>query len=144
MDFETNWLQAASENSYSVPATQTELNALLCDELGIAKKKYIPKNADYTNLDDTGTEYKTAFGVATSGVMLFSALSNKNVDPFYPAVYGDVIVPDEDVEPVDWCLAHPQTAGLFHYHSASTCVVDAANYENRSGRMSDDLKTVTE
>ena len=55
----------------------------------------------------TGSDQKTAFGVATSGVLLFSALSAEKVDPFYPAVYADVTNPDDVVEKVDWCLAHP-------------------------------------
>ena len=50
---------------------------------------------------------KTAFGVATSGVLMFSALSAENVDPFYPAVYGSVTDPDAVAEKVDYCLAHP-------------------------------------
>jgi hypothetical protein len=96
VDFEVNWLSTASENEESSPTTQTALNALLCDELGIARKSHIPKSADFSVLD--GSDLKAGFGVATTGVILFSALSALNVDPFYPAVYADVTNPDDDVE----------------------------------------------
>ena len=81
----------------------------------------------------------TAFGVATSGVLFFSSLSAEKVDPFYPAVYADVTNPDDVVEKVDWCLAHPQVQGVFHYHSAATCLVDAALGQT-SGKMDQDVK----
>lgn len=66
----------------------------------------------------------TAWGIAVTGVMMFSALSAENVDPFYPVKYANVDDPDSVVESVDWCLAHPQVAGIFHYHSASVCLVN--------------------
>lgn len=106
----------------------------MCDDLTVAKRRYIPSSAGYTLMDGT-SEPGTTFGVATTGVLLFSALSAENVDPFYPAVYADVTNPDDVVEKVDWCLAHPQAAGVFHYHSASTCVADAASYMNVNGAM---------
>lgn len=114
----------------------------MCDSLSIAKRGNIPSSAGFTIQD--GSDSKTAFGVATSGVLLFSALSAENVDPFYPAVYADVTNPDDVVEKVDWCLAHPQAAGVFHYHSASTCVADKATYQSKTGAMTDDVKTVME
>ena len=73
--------------------------------MAVSKQGNIPSSAGYTVV--TGSDQKTAFGVATSGVLLFSALSAEKVDPFYPAVYADVTNPDDVVEKVDWCLAHP-------------------------------------
>lgn len=81
----------------------------------------------------------TAFGVATSGVLMFSALSAQNVDPFYPAVYGSVTDPDAAAEKVDYCLAHPQAQGVFHYHSASICLADSS-YQNRGPVIDADIK----
>lgn len=72
---------------------------------------------------------------------MFSALSGENVDPFYPAAYADVTDPDAVVEKVDWCLAHPQVQGVFHYHTAATCLADAAAYMSKTGRMDRDVKT---
>jgi len=45
-----------------------------------------------------GSEYKkngqdslnTAWGVATSGVLMFNGISGEGSDPFYPAIYGKV------------------------------------------------------
>lgn len=73
-----------------------------------------------------GAEIGTAWGISTTGVLIFSALSGENVDPFYPAAYGRVRDPDEAVEMVDWCLAHPQMTGQYHYHIASVCNIDDA------------------
>ena len=89
----------------------------------------------------------TAWGFATTGMMFFSGLSIEGVDPFYPAVYADVIedswytffmpwaATTGDLEKVDWCLGHPQAAGLLHYHTASTCVADKDYIDGKSGPM---------
>lgn len=72
----------------------------------ISKADNVPTAAGLNLIE--GNDMATAFGVATSGVLMFSALSAENVDPFYPAVYGSVTDPDAVVEKVDYCLAHPQ------------------------------------
>jgi hypothetical protein len=56
--------------------------------------------------------------------MMFNGISGDGVDPFYPAVYGKVTDPDSMKEKVDWCLAHPQRQGMFHYHTASSCIAN--------------------
>lgn len=77
----------------------------MCDSLTIASMNNIPSSAGYSKIE--GSDQGTAFGVASTGVLLFSALSAENVDPFYPGVYADVTNPDDVVERVDYCLAHP-------------------------------------
>lgn len=105
VDWEVDWLSAAGANPASAPADQNALNALMCDSLDIAKDAFIPSSNNYEKKE--GQSQNTAFGVATSGVLMFSALSAENVDPFYPAAYADVTDPDAVIEKVDWCLAHP-------------------------------------
>ena len=98
-------MTTATRNSASSPTDQSGLNRLLCDSLTVSKAENIPSEAGFTTI--TGSDMKTAFGVATSGVLMFSALSAENVDPFYPAIYGSVTDPDAVAEKVDYCLAHP-------------------------------------
>lgn len=83
-----------------------------------------------------GMKQNTAWGIATSGVMLFNSLSREKVDPFYPVVFdGNTNL---DPERVDKCLMHPQGTGLFHYHSPSTCIADQDYILNAPmGRMGD-------
>lgn len=66
----------------------------------------------------------TGWGVAVTGVMIFNAISGDGVDPFFPAKYGSVTDPDNAVERVDKCQAHPQPQGLYHYHTPSPCIAD--------------------
>jgi len=72
---------------------------------------------------------------------LFNSISGEGADPFYPVATASD--PDATAEKVDWCQAHPQIAGIFHYHSASPCIADAATYEAKlaTGRNTDDIKT---
>jgi hypothetical protein len=39
------------------------------------------------------TTYNTAWGVATSGALMFDSVSIDSVDPYFPAVYGSVTNP---------------------------------------------------
>lgn len=52
-----------------------------------------------------------AWGIATSGVALFTAAALTGVDPFYPAVYASSAGVTTDaasaVEGADQCLWHP-------------------------------------
>ncbi len=48
----------------------------------------MPKDADLT-YNGTTTD-KALIGIATNGVILFSGVSAKDVDPLYPAVYKNV------------------------------------------------------
>lgn len=139
MDYEVEWMSTAVDNPYSQAQDQDALNALLCDDLTSAKSDYIPSSAGYVKKN--GQSFGTAWGVSTTGVLMFTAMSAENVDPFYPAVYGHVTDPDSVVEKVDWCLAHPQVQGVFHYHSASICQANSA-YQFNSGAMDQDLKTI--
>lgn len=104
VDYTVNWLGAASTNSAADVSTQDDLNNLVCDISG-ASYSNIPSSANF--VVNTGSDKGTAYGVATTGVLIFSAISGEGVDPFYPAAYGSVTDPDSVVEAVDWCLAHP-------------------------------------
>jgi len=82
------------------------------------------------------------WGVATSGVLMFNGISGEGVDAFYPAKYGKVFFADLAVEKTDWCQAHPQNEGVFHYHSASPCLsARKADYELKTGAVDVDFKT---
>ena len=54
------------------------------------------------------TAYSTAWGVATSGALLFDSVSMNSVDPYFPAVYGSVTNAASATEFVDFCQAHPK------------------------------------
>jgi hypothetical protein len=69
-----------------------------------SKDTGIPSSSGFTN---NGVTFNTAWGIATTGVLMFNAVSGEGVDPFYPAAYGSVTDPSAVVEKVDKCLAHP-------------------------------------
>ncbi|MFN7881143.1 MAG: hypothetical protein ACK5NI_01505 [bacterium] len=50
-----------------------------------------------------GTSYSTAWGVATTGALMFGAVSLNSVDPFFPAVYGSVTNTSSATEMLDYC-----------------------------------------
>jgi hypothetical protein len=64
---------------------------------------------------------------------LYHGLNPEGVDPYFPAIYGDVTdvfeKRDSEVE-VDTCFTDTSSDGNMHYHSASTCIADKAGYEN--------------
>jgi len=119
-----------------------------------SKDTNIPSECSYSK--ESGSDrMNTAWGVATTGMMFFSGLSAEGIDPFYPTAYGDVVDPDsmsaklpgatttdDVVEKVDWCLGHPQVAGLMHYHSASTCRASTSYITDNSGSMKRDIKEI--
>ena len=51
------------------------------------------------------------------GVVIYTPDSISNVDPFFPP-------PGFQNETVDSCLAHCQSAGVYHYHMASGCMLN--------------------
>lgn len=152
-DWTVNWMHDVT-NMDTVPEAvnnQEDLNDLICNIMR-SKDDNIPSECNYKKKG--GDTMNTAWGFATTGMMFFSGLSAEGVDPFYPAVYADVYEPSlftllpfvydtEDVEKVDWCLGHPQVAGLMHYHSAPTCRADATYINDKSGAMDRDLIEIT-
>lgn len=72
-----------------------------------------------------------------------NGISAEGVDPFYPAVYGSVSDPAAVVEKIDWCVAHPQVHGIFHYHTASTCRADRTWINGKTGRVDQGVKEMT-
>jgi len=91
-----------------------------------SKDSNIPAAAGYTK-DSAAAGMNTAWGIAVTGVQLFNGLSADGTDPFYPSPWGSVT--DTTAEKVDGCMAHPQAAGIFHYHIASPCIPDKATYQ---------------
>ena len=68
--------------------------------------------------------------MSLSGVQIYTAFNRPGVDPFYPAKYGGVRFPASVlIDDVDHCLAHPSPHGSLHYHSASPCLANIAEYE---------------
>ena len=96
----------------------------------------VPQNVALTKNGDT---YNTAWGVASTGAFFFGAISENIVDPFYPDYYGSVTSLSDALEKTDWCLAHPQESGIYHYHSASTCIANSS-LGSTNGKMSADMK----
>jgi hypothetical protein len=101
--------------------TQDEVNDLLCS-ISRSSDSNIPSDSAYSWNNDTPAQ-DTAWGLAKTGVMIYNGISGEGVDPFYPSRYGGAD-PIAAVERTDWCLAHPQFDGYFHYHAASTCIAD--------------------
>ena len=67
-------------------------------------------------------ETKTAWGVSVTGGLIFNGVSGEGVDPFYPVDYKGASTTPESV---DGCLGHPEPFfGMFHYHTASPCMVN--------------------
>ena len=106
---------------------QTPLDDLICNIMR-SHSNNIPDEVNYKK-NDGAANMHTGWGVAVTGIQIFNGLSAEIVDPFYPAKYADVLFPEENVERVDTCLAHPQAAGIFHYHCATTCLPDKASHE---------------
>lgn len=119
IDFEVNWLPTGADQATSSPTTQDDVDALVCNIMR-SKDTNIPAASEYKLTSDSDN-MATAWGVATTGSLLFSSISGEGVDPFYPAKYGKVTDPTTVVEKVDACLQHPQPDGIFHYHSVPLC-----------------------
>ena len=119
VDYEVKWLVTAEDQDASSPTTQDDVDSLVCNIMR-SKDSNIPSISSYTLTSDSDT-INTAWGVATTGSLLFSSLSGEGVDPFYPSVYGTVTDPDSVLEKVDSCLQHPQPQGVFHYHTVQAC-----------------------
>ena len=105
VDFEVNWLTTGEDQTTSSPTTQDDVDSLVCNIMR-SKDDNIPKASGYAKTTNSDS-LNTAWGVATTGSLLFSSISGEGVDPFYPAKYGSVTDPDSVVEKVDACLQHP-------------------------------------
>lgn len=81
-DTTANWLPTATM-VHNVN-DQTSLNDILCN-LQRSRDSAVPAGSGFTN---AGTQFMTAWGVATDGAFLFNGLNIDAVDPFYPAPYG--------------------------------------------------------
>ena len=127
IDYTVNWLETI-QNPYTDDDKlgQTQVDELVCNIMR-SHVNNIPDEVNYKK--NSGSNMNTGWGIAVSGVQIFNGLSAEIVDPFAPAKYADVLFPAENVESVDACLAHPQAAGIFHYHVAPTCIPDKATWE---------------
>lgn len=83
-----------------------------------SKDDLVPASTDYGN---HGDNIATAWGVTTSGVLMFNGISGEETDPFYPKAYGRCTNADDCVEMVDSCFSHPERTGFMHYHVPSPC-----------------------
>lgn len=106
IDYTVNWLHTATLQSASDANDQKTLNALICNIMRSTDTN-IPAENKYV-LAAGSDKINTAWGVSTTGILLFNAISGDGVDPFYPAKYGSVSDPSKVVEKVDACLQHPQ------------------------------------
>lgn len=105
VDYSATWLPASSGVlSAADVSTQDEVDSLICNILRSSDSN-IPGESNYVK--NSGASTNTAWGVATSGLLMFSSASAEGVDPFYPTAYGEVTDPDSVVEMVDSCLSHP-------------------------------------
>jgi len=113
LDFEVNFNPTVNVNSppYS-PTTQSQLDNIVCN---ITDEESAPSTSNLTTYS-SATTLNTLAGVSIDNVAIMNPDSANDVDPFYPpnSTYK---------EHVDTCLAHPQSAGIYHYHMASGCAV---------------------
>merc|ERR1712070_931040 len=92
-----------------------------------------------------------AWGIATSGVALFTAAALTGVDPFYPAVYASSAGVTTDIETAkegaDQCLWHPSPQKSGHYHSPPPCLADPSLVDDSTAPKANymgDMKTYME
>ncbi len=115
-DFEVNFNPTVSINSLNENlSTVSSLSQALCTLTSVSS---VPSASGYVSYGTTGLD--SATGISVDGVMIFSPNSANDIDPFYPPVGGTA-------ESVDTCLAHCQTAGIYHYHISSGCQVNPPN-----------------
>ena len=113
VDFEVNFNPTVTVNSPEhSPTTQTALNSIICN---ITTHQSTPSTSNLVTYSQQ-TSLGTLAGVSIDNVLILNVNSANNVDPFYPPS-------GYSAESVDACLAHPQTAGIYHYHMASGCAV---------------------
>lgn len=123
VDFEVVW-DAAYETTEITPETAQEVTDLMCD-IQHSSDNGMPGTVEYTKYGSTGLN--TLVGVALNGVSILNAISAEGVDPFVPpAAADDDAATAYEIEKVDKCLAHPQAAGVYHYHLISPCLFDAS------------------
>lgn len=87
-----------TDNSWSSPwdTTQDGINSLICNIMR-SRDDHIPAACDYT-YSGSG-DINTAWGLASTGTLLFNGISGEGVDPFYPAAYnGKCSTPSDCVE----------------------------------------------
>jgi len=116
VDFETNFNPDVSNNVLNENLNTVSLLSQTICVLTVTKT--IPSASGFVNYGTTSID--TAAGVSVDGVMIFSPDSANNIDPFYPPA-------GSTAELVDTCLAHCQTAGIYHYHIGSGCMVNPPN-----------------
>ena len=75
---------------------------MICD-IKRSKDANIPAASNYVK--NSGMEQSTAWGISTTGLLMFSSASLEGVDPFYPIEYAGNS--DLVAEKVDGCLSHP-------------------------------------
>jgi hypothetical protein len=113
VDFEVNFNPDVNVNSPNQDFTSvSSLSQFMCT---LTYPQNVPSASGFVNYGTT--LLNTATGVSVDGVMMFSPDSANDVDPFYPP-------PGAQQEQVDTCLAHCQTAGIYHYHISSGCMVN--------------------
>ena len=113
IDFEVNFNPTVSVNSpVHSPTTQTELDAIVCD---ITNQQSAPSSSNLVTYS-SAQSLATLAGVSIDNVPILNVNSADDIDPFYPPS-------GYTAEKVDACLAHPQVAGIYHYHIASGCAV---------------------
>ena len=105
IDVSTDWIVDWMQTPDPTPSeslSQYELDEIICN-LVRSKESNIPDSVHYEDIDNGAR----GWGIATTGVQIWNGLSIEGVDPFYPAKYGTVRFPEDNVEQVDQCLAHP-------------------------------------
>lgn len=71
---------------------------MICN-IQVSADSKVPSSSDFVM--NEGSAQNTNWGVATSGVLLFNAISGEGADPFYPVATASD--PDATAEKVDWC-----------------------------------------
>lgn len=135
---------AAAPPMTKIITTQKDLDSLICNIMR-SQDNNVPADVGFVNKGGEMT-IQTAWGLTTTGIMMFNGIGGEGTDPFYPSLYGRVLIKANSVEEVDTCLMHPEMTGNLHYHVASTCQGNPNwNTDNRATIQTEDiLKSVRE
>ena len=118
---------------------QGALNEFVCNIMG-SDASTVPSGCDL-KFNEGERDMGVAWGIATSGVALFTAAALTGVDPFYPAAYASSagVVTDvaAAVEGADQCLWHPSPQLSGHYHSPPPCLANPSLVDNKSNFQGD-------
>jgi hypothetical protein len=91
----------------------------------------IPEASKY--IYHQGSDQDLSWGLSVTGIFMYHGVNPEGVDPFYPAIYGDINSTAEakaSIPDLDSCFSDTTSEGFMHYHTAPHCIADMEKYEN--------------